>query len=201
MSASFRCRFVALAALLVAAGCMSTTVEPAPDLVRLRAESTRPAFGFDLRFARDPRLQRPGLPAESAQELDGEDLARETERFREALEGTQAFGAIERTHAAGGLHGTFELRESGGLACGGMFFGLSLGLIPDLQSTDYELTAHVSAPGKTARSYRVRTAGAFVLWLPLFPIGLVQSLTQRGELQQSVDAIVTQMAQDGWLAR
>jgi hypothetical protein len=194
-------RFTALLALLFATSCMWANVEPAPDLDLVHARSARPALGFDLRFTEDPRLISPGADAEWAEEFDGEDLAEQTAIFRAALEGTGTFGSITRTQAVDGLHCAFELHWDSGVFGGGVWFALTLGLIPDLTLDEYLLTATVSAPGRQSSSYRVRTSGRTFLWLPMLPVGLVQAAVRRGELQQTVDALVTQMAKDGWLER
>jgi len=192
-------RFTALIALLFATSCMWANVEPAPDLDLVHARSARPALGFDLRFTEDPRLISPGADAEWAEEFDGEDLAEQTAIFREALEGTASFGPITRTPEGGGLHCAFELRSYRGIFGGGVWFALTLGVIPDCSMEDFELTAKVSAPGREPCVYRVRTSGRTFLWLPMLPVGLVQAAARRGDLQQTVDAMATQLAKDGWL--
>lgn len=194
-------RFAALLALLFATSCTWANVEPAPDLDLVHARSARPALGFDLRFTEDPRLLSPGADAEWAEEFDGEDLAEQTSLFRAALEGTGTFGSITRTPAVDGLHCAFELRSKSGVFGGGVWFALTLGSIPDLAQDEYSLTANVSAPGRQACTYRVRTSGKTFLWLPMLPVGLVQAAVRRGDLQQTVDALVTQLAKDGWLER
>jgi hypothetical protein len=64
-----------------------------------------------------------------------------------------------------------------------------------------ELIATVRAEGKEPRTYRARTRSSTWLWLPLAPIGAVQFFTMLPALQQTVDSIAAQMAQDGWLER
>ena len=201
MSYSCCMRITALLVWLAAPGCMWANVEPEPDLDRVRASSARPALGFDLRVIRDRRLLAPGVDVDWRDERDGEDLAEDTAIFRTALEGTGTFGSITRTQAVDGLHCAFELRSTPGTFGGGVFFALTLGLLPDCAYDEYLLTANVSAPGRQSCSYRVRTSGKTILWLPLMPIGLVQLAARRGDLQQTVDAMVTQLAKDGWLQR
>ena len=135
-----------------------------------------------------PALRNLGSPR------DGTSNAR-----RRRLEGTATFGPITRTQAVEGLQCAFELRSAPGSFGGGVLFALTLGTIPDCAYDDYLLTANVSAPGRQSCTYRVRTSGKTLLWLPLLPIGLVQLAPRRGDLQQTVDAMVTQMAKDGWL--
>jgi hypothetical protein len=194
-------RITALLVLLAAPGCMWANVDPEPDLDLVPERSARPALGFDLRVIRDPRLLVPDVDVEWCEKRDGEDLAEETAIFRAALEGTGTFGSITRTQAVDGLHCAFELRSTPGTFGGGVFFALTLGLIPECAYDEYLLTANVSAPGRQSCSYRVRTSAKFLMWLPLLPIGLVQLAARRGDLQQTVDAMVTQLAKDGWLQR
>lgn len=188
-----------LAALLVS--CTSISVAPEPDLARTQTVTRRPDLGFSLVQGTDERLRNENASPRGYGMLDGASLENATATFREALVATEAFGAIESTSTGNGMHCAFALRTIGGVALGGILFALTVGLCPDRAYDEYELVATVTAPGKESRTYRARTSSATWLWLPLAPIGVVQQLTQRGGLQETVDSIATQMAKDGWLGR
>lgn len=191
------CLSALLGAVLVS--CTSISVAPEPDLARTLAATRRPDLGFSLVQGTDERLRNENASARSYAMLEGDSLELATLAFREALVGTEAFGQIGRADAGQGLHCAFELRTIGGAALGGILFALTVGLCPDHAYEEYELVATVTAPGKEARTYRARTSSGTWLWLPLLPIGIVQQLTQRGGLQETVDSIATQMANGGWL--
>jgi hypothetical protein len=180
--------------------CTSICVVPQPDLEQTLAATSRPALGFSFVESFDESLRNPDASPSGRQALEDESLAKATAAFRDALVGTEAFGAIEVASAGEGLHCAFDLRTIGGVDLGGILLALTVGLIPD-RAYDYELIATVTAPGKEQRTYRARTSAGTLLWLPLAPMAIVHALTQRGGLQQTVDSIATQMAADGWLGR
>lgn len=191
-----------LTAVLVSlnSGCLTfVTVEPVLDAVPAPRAAQRPALDFGLHATLDPRLVAPELDGKAARELDGEDLAEATATFQGLLCATGAFASVERAPAGRRLHCELQARSAGMLHGGGVLFALTCGLVPELQTGADELVAQVTAPGRAPKSYRVTCHNSTWLWLPLLPVGLVQGLVQRFPPQQAVDALVAQMARDGWL--
>lgn len=179
-------------------GCC--TIDVTPLVANEIALGERPVLHVNLNATVDPSLLLRTVSQDLATELDGEDLAVATDDLRAALAATDAFASVVRGRPGQGLHCELRLRSFEMVHFGALFFVLSLGVLPELHSNEYELVAEVTAPGRTPRTYTVVGRGDTWLWLPLLPIGLVQSVTQRSAQQQTVDGLVAQMARDGWLA-
>ena len=184
--------------LLLVSACTTIRVEPNVSLASVRGLQ-RPSLDFELHRTGGSWLVSTPLDRRSAEGLDGEDLAQATVPFRAALLATEAFAGVARAAAGRRLHCDVQMYRGGSTYAGGMFLGLSLGLIPDLGNQECEIVALVTAPGREPRTYRASGNASTWLWLPLVPVGIVQCASQRSVLQQTVDAIVAQMAQDGWL--
>ncbi|MEQ1633940.1 MAG: hypothetical protein ABL997_16285 [Planctomycetota bacterium] len=160
-------------------GCC--TIEVTPLVENEIALGERPVLHVNLSATVDPSLLLRTVSQDLATELDGEDLAVATDDLRAAFALTDAFASVVRGRPGQGLHCELRLRSFEMVHFGALFF-------------------EVTAPGRTPRTYTVVGRGDTWLWLPLLPIGLVQSVTQRSAQQQTVDGLVAQMARDGWLA-
>jgi hypothetical protein len=191
----------AACALIALCSCTTITIEPRTDVAVIAAKSKQPALHFDYHHTFDARLAYADAGAEGVREVDGEELYPLTLEFQKALLQTGAFATVTRAKPGSGLHCDFELRRHRRMANKGVFLVWSLGLLPDHKSDDLELIATVRADGKEPRTYRARTRSSTWLWLPLAPIGAVQFFTMLPALQQTVDSIAAQMAQDGGLER
>jgi hypothetical protein len=193
-------RLWSVTTVAAAAACTTIRVEPEPARDLPLPVPRVPALAFDLHVAEDPRLTNPGIDTTWVRELDGEDLAMATEPIVHALRETGAFGGVIRRKPGDALHCDLHLRRHAcGPSGGGFLLLLSSGVFPEFRSVYYELAARVTAPGKEPRSYRATCHAEDCLCVLLLPVGLVQGLTQRTALQQTVDAVVLQMAADGWL--
>jgi hypothetical protein len=190
-------RIGAVCLLLSFAGCRMITVAPLPLAPATSTIAARPDFDFELQLTEDPGLTRKEL-GYLARKVDGEELARAQDAYREALLATDRFASVQPASAGQRLHCSLAVRAHRAIP-ETMVLVLSAGLIPDAKSERIELVATVTAPGRAATVYKVRARSHTLLWSPLIPIGLVQMVTQTGTLQQGIDALVASIAADGWL--
>lgn len=72
-------------------------------------------------------------------------------------------------------------------------------MLPDVHGSHHELVARVTSPGRPPQTYTARSQSQTFVWVPLLPVGLWQAAFQSAPLQQAVDALVAQIAADGWL--
>jgi len=199
-------RALATGALLAAtftalAGCRSITVVPEAARLPTVAAGQRRDVTFDLRYDRHLLALDPAA-TDDVVAYDGEDLYVEAQRVRDALVATGAFADVRRarTPRADTLHCDLHVRYAFDAGTQLMSIVLTAGVAPDRHRGDLLLEAVVRAPGRTQARYAFRTESVTWIWVPLLPIGLGQLALQRPPLQQTVDALVAQLAADGLLA-
>jgi hypothetical protein len=189
------------AAGLLLASCTTITVEPQPLSLPALPAAARPALDFVLHTTKDPYLgldfEGPRYASESR--VDGEDLARATATIRAALEATAAFASVTRGGAGQRLHCDLRVRFRPADGSGAMIIFMSAGVLPFATDSHHELVATVTAPGRAPQDYTFRCETYTFAWVPLLPVAIVQGLFQSSPLQQIIDALVAQMAHDGWL--
>ena len=185
------------------AACSTLSVEPPPATEFPLHPARPPALRFELVVDRVLPRRLFDTGSRDPSELAGKPLARAARNFADYLRNTGAFAAVAsdaEAPADAQLSCNLRLHQrASGLSADGLLLTMSCGLIPEFATFDHELEACVSAPGRAPRTYRAVCSEQGCVWLPGLPVALVQVLTRRSPMQQTVDAVVAQIAADGWL--